>query len=84
MNVIKTPLEAAGEVFDVVADIRRASHRFGRRCCSTLSAAELPPATMAMQPTCRMPPPQRITRLKRKGGFGVSAALPAGVPPPMP
>lgn len=84
MNVIKASIEAAGEVFDVVADIRRASHEFGRCYCSTLSAAELPPATMATQPTRRMPPPQRITLLKRKGGFGVSVALPAGVPPLMP
>ena len=50
----------------------------------SLAAADLPPATAATKLPRRMPPPQRITRLKRNGGFGVSAALPAIVPPPMP
>lgn len=45
-----------------------------------LATADRPPLMAARS----MPPPQRITRLKRNGGFGVSAALPAGVPPPMP
>jgi dTDP-4-dehydrorhamnose 3,5-epimerase len=50
----------------------------------SLAAAELPALKAATKPTRRMPSPQRITRLKRKGGFGVSAALPSALPPPMP
>jgi hypothetical protein len=49
-----------------------------------LAAAELPALKAATKLPRRMSAPQRITRLKRKGGFGVSAALPASVPPPMP
>ena len=50
----------------------------------SLAAAELPTMTAARTLPRRMPQSQRITRLKRKGGFGVSAALPAEVPPTMP
>lgn len=50
----------------------------------SLADAELPAFKAATRLPRRMPPPQRITRLKRNGGFGVSAAMPADVPPPMP